>query len=124
MEQEHYPPNASSGDQDWSKIAWAVVALALVVIVAVAFGGGAEKEPVQGGARPTLSSDARSASTRTSFYTTWNNLSEIKRDKLCSELEAHGKPAVAIAMQKGANGSSALDWTMAADLLAIECGKR
>lgn len=124
MEQEQYQPTASSGNQDWSKIGWAVVALAIVVIVAIAFGSGQDKQPVPSNSRPTLSPDARSAATKVSFFKTWSNSSEAKRDGLCFELKAYGKPAVAAAMQKGANGSNAIDWSMAADLLSVECSKR
>jgi len=129
MQQDRYQPTASSGNQSWNKIAWAVVALALVVIVAVAIGAGQSKQPVStkpvaSSNRPTTTPDAKTAMTRAVFYTTWNKQSEYQRDNLCFELKAFGKAKTAATLKQGAGGSNNLDWNLAADLMAAECGKR
>lgn len=130
MQQDRYQPTASSGNQSWNKIAWTVVVLALIVIVAVAISAGQDKQPtptkkpVASSDRPTTTPDARTAMTRATFYTTWNKSSEAQRDGLCFELKAYGKAKTAAALKQGAGGSNNLDWNLAADLMAIECGKR
>lgn len=128
MQQDYYQPSASSGNQSWNKIAWAVVALALVVIVTVAIAAGQEKAPTPKSSpvatKPTTTPDVRTAMTRATFYTTWNKSSDYQRDGLCFELKAYGKAKTAAALKQGAGGSDNLDWNLAADLLAVECGKR
>lgn len=129
MQQDRYQPTASSGNQSWNKIAWTLVALALVVIVAVAISAGQDKQttptkPIASSNRPTTSPDVKTAMTRASFFTTWNKSSEYQRDNLCFELKAFGKAKTAAALKQGAGGSDSLDWNLAADLLASECGKR
>ena len=107
-----------------------VVGLALVVIVAVAVSAGQTKtptptkKPLASSTKPTTTPDARTAMTRATFFTTWNKSSEAQRDGLCFELKAYGKARTAAALKQGAGGSDNLDWNLAADLMAVECGKR
>jgi hypothetical protein len=74
--------------------------------------------------RPAAVDSGQRALTKTSFGITWGNASETERTNLCGGLLLLGPEASAREMQRGANGSTDLDWDYMTQLLTAECDNR
>lgn len=72
---------------------------------------------------PTTSGDMADH-TRQVWTITWGGTTEPQRNNLCAGVYLLGHDATAAEMQKGADGSTNLDWSLMADLLAAECDNR